>query len=118
MFFAKNLVTLIVAATIAVASPVKRQSTTNCLVTLTPTPEFPAGSVQTDLNFAIGHTVAVEFTGSTVDNFEPIVSYNVQVELSVSGESEETVAAFIETWPGTTISGIAAQWAVSAAECS
>ncbi|KAJ4473566.1 hypothetical protein J3R30DRAFT_3296092 [Lentinula aciculospora] len=126
MFFAKTLVAWIVAVTVAVANPVSRQdsNSTTCFFIMTPTPDLGPDALQTDINYAVGHTVGEEYPNHDLtDDNAPLVrhndgTYDVESVISVAGEPPADVAAFIDTWEGQTISGIAAQWVVGAANCN
>ncbi|KAJ3930390.1 MAG: hypothetical protein NXY57DRAFT_1012253 [Lentinula lateritia] len=126
MIFAKTLVALVVAgATFAVANPVGRQdsNSTTCYFIMTPTPDLGPDDLQTDINYAIGHTVGEEYPNHILtDDNAPLVrhddgTYDVMSVISVSGETPADVGAFVETWESQTISGIVAQWFVGAADC-
>ncbi|KAF5356473.1 hypothetical protein D9757_012471 [Collybiopsis confluens] len=125
MFFAKTVVALIAAATVAVANPVTRQDgeSTTCFFIMTPTPDLGATALQTDNNFAIGHTIGVEFPNTVFDiQNDPIIrhddgTYDVETILSVTGQTAADVGAFVESWAHTTLDGIQAKWFVNAADC-
>ncbi|KAF5372535.1 hypothetical protein D9758_005294 [Tetrapyrgos nigripes] len=125
MFFTKTLIALFGVATVAMANPVSRQvgPTTKCFFIMTPTPDLGPDGLQTDINFAIGHTLGVNFPNTPLqDDNEPLVrhndgTYDVTSVISVEGQSAEDVGAFVESWAGTTIDGIDAEWAVGAANC-
>ncbi|THU88907.1 hypothetical protein K435DRAFT_865846 [Dendrothele bispora CBS 962.96] len=125
MFFAKTLVALAVAATVAVANPVPRQAanSTTCFFIMTPTPDLGPQELQTDINFAIGHTLGEHFPNTVLeDDNQPLVrhndgTYDVTSVISVTGQTPADVGAFVESLAGTTIDGIVAEWAVGAADC-
>ncbi|KIK56272.1 hypothetical protein GYMLUDRAFT_47274 [Collybiopsis luxurians FD-317 M1] len=125
MFFAKTLVALIASATIAVASPVSRQASnsTTCFFIMTPTPDLGPDSLQTDINYAIGHTLGEHYPNTLLeDDNAPLVrhndgTYDVESVISVQGQAPADVGAFVKSWEGTTINGIVAEWAVGAADC-
>ncbi|KAJ3807566.1 hypothetical protein F5876DRAFT_79593 [Lentinula aff. lateritia] len=129
MIFGKILVALVAGAatgtTFAFANPVSRQASnsTTCYFIMTPTPDLGPDALQTDINYAIGHTVGEEYSDQILtDENAPLVrhndgTYDVMSVISVSGETPADVGAFVETWESQTISGIVAQWFVGAADC-
>ncbi|KIK56282.1 hypothetical protein GYMLUDRAFT_263762 [Collybiopsis luxurians FD-317 M1] len=125
MFFAKTLVALIASATTVVAKSVSRQASNNtaCSFIMTPTPDPGVDVLQTDINFAIGHTIGESFLDLTIDDINaPLVrnsdgTYDVESVISVQGQNPASIAAFVLAWAGTTIDGIAAEWAVATVSC-
>ncbi|KAJ3721329.1 hypothetical protein DFJ43DRAFT_1094653 [Lentinula guzmanii] len=125
MFSAKTLCALLAAATVAAASPFRRQdsNSTTCYFIMTPTPDLGPDTLQTDINYAVGHTIGEEYPNHDLtDDNAPLVrhndgTYDVTSVISVSGETPADVGAFVKTWESQTIDGIVAQWYVGAADC-
>ena len=120
MLFSKTLTALAFAA-FAAATPVKRADSTTCYFIMTPTTE--PTELQSSINYAVGRTVAINWTGKQVNdvNDPPFRhddgTYDVRSVISVEGVAAADVASFVNTWAHTTITGFHNDWYVNAANC-
>ncbi|KAJ3721098.1 hypothetical protein C8R42DRAFT_563917, partial [Lentinula raphanica] len=91
-------------------------NSTTCYFIMTPTPDLGPDALQTDINYAVGHTIGEEYPNHDLtDDNAPLVrhndgTYDVMSVISVSGETPADVGAFVKSWELQTINGIVAQW--------
>ncbi|KAF9019989.1 hypothetical protein BDZ89DRAFT_1072574 [Hymenopellis radicata] len=119
--FSKSFIAVAILATVALATPVKRASTT-CDFIMTPTPDLGADELQTSINYAVGHAVGAAYEGKTLTTENSLVrhddgTYDVYSTIEVTDVDPATVGATVESWDETILDGLYAQWKVNAANC-
>ncbi|KAF8064393.1 hypothetical protein FPV67DRAFT_1672107 [Lyophyllum atratum] len=129
MFFSKYLV-LFTAIVVTSASPaLKRQETAGPLCHYTMTPATSPGEIglEAEMNYALGHELAVETgastfnPGCTVDGPQDDGTYKTECSLAAAGLTNAQTAALIETWSGKVVEGSPTNgfiaWTIDAVEC-
>ena len=71
---------------------------------------------------AVGHTVAVEYTGKAINGEHSLVrhndgTYDVHSTIEVEGVDAAEVGAFVESLDEATLDGLYAEWKVNAVNC-